>query len=1202
MDEQSAVRLLADPNLDPTALAQIAQQFPELWPQVLVNPSIYPGLSEWILSQAPHLTPLPPSPPSAEPEPPAQPSVEPTPVVQSVAEPVCAEELVVKPSSVAQSPQQVGGKPRRKALLGVLAGIVMVALVGAGAWWFLGHGGGGGDLGSEQAIAAGQNRAARLADGDETVTKNQTVYGPSLFFYEAVAEDLAVGSDDLPYLTNQILIDLPEENDFKAVERAADEFDAVVVGVNEYARTYQLLLDEPLDEQGVVEVAARAAGLEGIAGATPNLVVGFTVTAEDGSDTGPTATPWGGAWGAELEGGKVGGEQPGNWGMQAIGAPVIWNYAAQVGLRETKVGIVDFFPADASHDALAFTVVGEHETGGPNDVDSWHGLHVTGTISGRSSVSDSLLEEGRFAGVAPNAEVLLVPIRSEHRVGPFNLGSDKRVLIGEGVYSVMSQTTALIRAGARAVNLSLGANDRDSSEKDYERFKDWGTRLGKGLATLIQSSEFIDERGKDFLLVASSGNGSWSQGLIDATRNECKEGTKSGDDCDFPDDPVRNSVADDVWVAVAEQGVPIVTVGAVGRVGSSEDYESGFAVAAFSDADADVLAPGDRIASTTDRQGEDGETTPDPNGYMSNSGTSMAAPHVTGVATVLWGINPALSAAQVKQIILESGTDAPGLNWKKDEGVLEPELTADGSFVPLLNAPAAMQVAIQTKGKDSEEAQAILDAVFASSVPADLQGTWCPADELGTDAENCLNLGDVVATDGYVTGLEPVDATGRASLVSTFSLCAESACDDGEGLIDLAYYPPGAQWECVVEESSKGCDANQISELVETNEDAVVPHDVGWPRLVQRYYEDGMAKQGAPLLLNLQTDREFPDLPSSLIPDADPWPSLAVSQFQLARLRGWEADALRFAVSKRDTLGAIEVGEGPSSRLWDDLGEIASLSEETFTTVDGEAYQWRDGEWDSQISINQPRSLSVALGLTGPVAQIERLVCYGCQAMGSDPLPKGWAVLYQDGSAEFVPDYGQPKPYFPTGTVQSISLAPNANVTFLTNDGAVYRASFDSKPVKYTFTGPGMSQACSAGPDVFALTGSGKVLVSEGFSQNGEEVSGYQEMELPDSGGGAALISCSAYSFSSSRIPFFQSRVFIAMRDGSLYQYLRKWDTEEPLLLEMTGISGNVVAVQDDLALTAEANLFSLDTPWGSLWEAGDGIATVGMNYPVPLP
>jgi len=58
----------------------------------------------------------------------------------------------------------------------------------------------------------------------------------------------------------------------------------------------------------------------------------------------------------------------------------------------------------------------------------------------------------------------------------------------------------------------------------------------------------------------------------------------------------------------------------------------------------DVFAPGAQIYSTTPE-----------NEYKTKGGTSMAAPAVAGVAALIWSQYPKLKAAQVKQIIMDSG-------------------------------------------------------------------------------------------------------------------------------------------------------------------------------------------------------------------------------------------------------------------------------------------------------------------------------------------------------------------------------------------------------------------------------------------------------------------------------------------------------------------------------------------------------------------
>ena len=73
-----------------------------------------------------------------------------------------------------------------------------------------------------------------------------------------------------------------------------------------------------------------------------------------------------------------------------------------------------------------------------------------------------------------------------------------------------------------------------------------------------------------------------------------------------------------------------------------------------------IYAPGENIISTfpTDHWSIEGEDPPSPwEGYTWGSGTSMAAPHVTGVAALLFSIYPDLTPAQLKNAILNSAED-----------------------------------------------------------------------------------------------------------------------------------------------------------------------------------------------------------------------------------------------------------------------------------------------------------------------------------------------------------------------------------------------------------------------------------------------------------------------------------------------------------------------------------------------------------------
>jgi subtilisin family serine protease len=85
--------------------------------------------------------------------------------------------------------------------------------------------------------------------------------------------------------------------------------------------------------------------------------------------------------------------------------------------------------------------------------------------------------------------------------------------------------------------------------------------------------------------------------------------------------------------------------------------------------------------------------------YTPNSGTSMAAPVVSGVAALVWAYHPELTASELKAILVESGTDLrsnrvfyPG----DDKKTKFKKLSRSGKVV---NAYNALELAVQRSAK-----------------------------------------------------------------------------------------------------------------------------------------------------------------------------------------------------------------------------------------------------------------------------------------------------------------------------------------------------------------------------------------------------------------------------------------------------------------------------------------------------------------------
>ena len=127
---------------------------------------------------------------------------------------------------------------------------------------------------------------------------------------------------------------------------------------------------------------------------------------------------------------------------------------------------------------------------------------------------------------------------------------------------------------------------------------------------------------KDVLIVHAAGNDGYN---IDIEKN-----------INYPNDSEDN---------IKEFADNLITIGAINKV-YGEKVVAGFSN--FGKINVDVFAPGEEIYATVPN-----------NKYKYLQGTSMAAPNAAGVAALIRSYYPKLKAAQVKQILMESGVALP---------------------------------------------------------------------------------------------------------------------------------------------------------------------------------------------------------------------------------------------------------------------------------------------------------------------------------------------------------------------------------------------------------------------------------------------------------------------------------------------------------------------------------------------------------------
>ncbi|CAA9198935.1 S8 family serine peptidase [Flavobacterium collinsii] len=185
--------------------------------------------------------------------------------------------------------------------------------------------------------------------------------------------------------------------------------------------------------------------------------------------------------------------------------------------------------------------------------------------------------------------------------------------------------------GAKVINMSIG--------KEFSVHQDW----------VSDAFKYAEKR--NVLLIHSAGNNSF-----DTDKNSY-----------YP--------SDNTFDGTPEIFTNFINVGSTSsRLGST--FVSSFSN--YGKVNVDLFAPGEEIYTTAKN-----------NAYESDSGTSLAGPMVSGTAALIWSYYPKLTAAEVKQIILDSGTVynieviVPGTEDKK---VPFSELSKSGKVLNVYNA------------------------------------------------------------------------------------------------------------------------------------------------------------------------------------------------------------------------------------------------------------------------------------------------------------------------------------------------------------------------------------------------------------------------------------------------------------------------------------------------------------------------------------
>lgn len=341
-----------------------------------------------------------------------------------------------------------------------------------------------------------------------------------------------------------------------------------------------------------------------------------------------------------------------NWGVEAIDAPGAWGYLDQ--MSSVRIGLIDSMP-NLSHEDLSFansSCLFIDEGTGITNTNKYsisaddHGTHVSGTMNAAwdntAGVSGVMGGKGElyYSAVYYDANGKL----SSKYATAYSYLLALKTLIDQDVQVInISQNTSRL-IGFAASHGNQNAINHLSLQADLTE---------KGLNRIISAREAADK--PDFVVCVAAGNSNSTYYYKDdnATYGYREEMTtwetvkylfgwrgERGNSLALYNNFLNLMDAESVKDRV-------IVVGAVGiDSGASTQNNTQYSYAYFSNVGSrvDVVAPGVDVYSCT------------ANGYGSLSGTSMATPHVSGVAGLIFACNPSLSGPEVKEILVASTT------------------------------------------------------------------------------------------------------------------------------------------------------------------------------------------------------------------------------------------------------------------------------------------------------------------------------------------------------------------------------------------------------------------------------------------------------------------------------------------------------------------------------------------------------------------
>ncbi len=461
-------------------------------------------------------------------------------------------------------------------------------------------------------------------------------------FYEPEEESISELEDSTTYINDAITVFFSDDATLLDKKKIVKALDGEIVGKVDFMNEYEIKIErsdfyeindlcEELMGNDTVEFASCSLAEKITPDYVPNDPWNFAYWSDNALDTAFSFS---------------------NWWIKATDIDKAWDYDEY--FSDINVGIVDT-GFDPTHEDLEGKIVFPNEFFEKNNAPSYHGNHVAGIIGATQDNGKGI------AGIVRDGKLVCIDWEADEAQGQ-EWNNSARIMTG---------FVNAVRAGAKVVNFSLGSSG--TIDNGIDRLKIVKDTQGKFYSYYIAK---MLQRGYDFICCQSAGNGVYKNDKFAYAVDASNNGTFCPITVDNAVKTVKGVTPQDI--------VDRIIIVAAAKFNGFNTYEQ----ARFSNGGSQVsiCAPGYDVYSTY-YNGNDSDYNYCSYAYL--NGTSMAAPIVTGIASLVWSVNPSFTGAQVKHLVCDDE------NTKYEVADSSSELHLPTGTMRMVNAQLAVEAAIK---------------------------------------------------------------------------------------------------------------------------------------------------------------------------------------------------------------------------------------------------------------------------------------------------------------------------------------------------------------------------------------------------------------------------------------------------------------------------------------------------------------------------